>query len=76
MKDMLISKTNWPMTTHVHGAEIRPTFDGNPLSWIDNSKLNEGHLGMGTLSIDDKCYYESFESIDSKTKASYLPPSI
>ena len=31
---------------------------------------------MGTLSIDDKCYYESFESIDSKTKASYLPPSI
>ncbi len=37
MKKMLISKSNWPMTTHVHGAEIRPTFDGNPLSWTENS---------------------------------------
>jgi hypothetical protein len=27
---------NWPMTVHVHGAEVRPTFDGNPLSWINN----------------------------------------
>jgi hypothetical protein len=33
---MKISPNNWPMTTHLHGAEIRPTFDGNPISWITN----------------------------------------
>lgn len=31
-----MNKKIWPMVTHVHGAEVRPTFDGNPLSWIDN----------------------------------------
>ena len=57
MKDMIISKSDWPMTTHVHGSEVRPTFDGNPLSWIDNTNITggtveDGHLGMGALSID------------------------
>lgn len=32
-----INSTNWPMVAHLHGAEIRPTFDGNPLSWINNA---------------------------------------
>jgi hypothetical protein len=32
-------------------------------------------LGIGTFSINDKCYYESFASIDSKSR-NYLPPSI
>ena len=25
---------NIPMVTHVHGLEVRPTFDGNPMSWL------------------------------------------
>jgi hypothetical protein len=36
---MRISYTTWPISTHVHGAEVRPAFDGNPLSWnINNPK--------------------------------------
>ena len=41
-----VVKTNFkkiPMVTHIHGLEVRPTFDGNPLSWI----ANEGELGVG-----------------------------
>jgi hypothetical protein len=36
-KHIPITNRTWPMVTHLHGAEIRPSFDGNPLSWIDNS---------------------------------------
>ena len=24
------------VSTHVHGLEVRPAFDGNPLSWFGN----------------------------------------
>jgi hypothetical protein len=37
-----ITPKTWPMVTHLHGAEIRPTMDGNPLSWIDNEDKKDG----------------------------------
>jgi hypothetical protein len=50
---MPITPNSWPMTTHLHGAEIRPTFDGNPLSWIDNRQYEDGQVGVATFSLDD-----------------------
>ena len=41
--DFLISPTNIPVVTHIHGLEVRPTFDGNPMSWMGK----EGVLGLG-----------------------------
>lgn len=53
MKDMIpmsISYNNWPNTVHLHGAEVRPTFDGNPLSWIDNQLQDNHTIGTGCFS--------------------------
>ena len=33
-KDYVVTIKNIPMVTHLHGLEVRPTFDGNPTSWI------------------------------------------
>lgn len=63
MEGMMINKDNWPSVAHVHGAEVRPTFDGNPLSWIDNHPYNQSIRGTGALSVTDKCYYDAFNSI-------------
>jgi hypothetical protein len=79
MKDMVkmpISSKNWPNAVHLHGAEVRPTFDGNPLSWIDNQLLDNSTIGTGTFSIEDTCYYETFNSIDLKTNKSLSPSKI
>jgi hypothetical protein len=57
MKPIGINKNNWPSVAHVHGAEIRPTFDGNPLSWIDNHPYNQSLRGTGAMSSTDRCYY-------------------
>ena len=46
---MVIASKAWPTSTHVHGAEVRPTFDGNPLSWISNY----GHRGEAAFSLND-----------------------
>lgn len=62
------------MTTHLHGAEIRPTFDGNPLSWIDNRPYENGQVGVATFSLDDECYYSSFDKISDGVD--YHPPTI
>jgi hypothetical protein len=48
------------MSTHVHGAEIRPVFDGNPLSWNSNNQADK-IFGTGTILSSQKCYYESFQ---------------
>lgn len=45
-----ISPKTWPMVTHLHGAEIRPTFDGNPLSWIHNSDDQKGNYGIAAFT--------------------------
>ena len=42
-----------PITSvHVHGIEVRPAFDGNPLSWFSSN----GEIGVGYLS-DDMDYF-------------------
>jgi FtsP/CotA-like multicopper oxidase with cupredoxin domain len=71
---MEISGNSWPITMHLHGAEIRPTFDGNPLSWIDNNPFKEGQVGVATFSLDEDCYYNSFDKI--KDGDNYNPPNI
>lgn len=57
LKETDITATNWPTSTHIHGLEIRPTFDGNPLSWVANSGLK----GIGAMSLDYSCYYDNFD---------------
>jgi hypothetical protein len=66
-----ISPTNWPTSTHVHGAEVRPTFDGNPLSWINNAQQR----GVGAYSLNDTCYYDAFDKNGEEHK-SYSPPQV
>ncbi len=68
---IVIANTAWPASTHVHGAEVRPTFDGNPLSWFDNV----GNRGVGAFSLSDSCYYDSFDQNDDKNN-DYMPPEI
>ena len=69
---MRIDFNNWPMSTHVHGAEIRPTFDGNPLSWVSNN--NNKKNGLGAFSMKDEWYYKKFEQ-GPDFKAGFLPPT-
>jgi len=47
VKQMTIGPGEWPTVTHVHGLEVRPAFDGNPLSWTSNS----GKYGVAALSL-------------------------
>lgn len=68
---MRITPSTWPATVHVHGAEVRPTFDGNPLSWISNN----GQRGLGTFSLSDKCYYDAFDQ-HTTDKNSVNPPEV
>jgi hypothetical protein len=39
---------------------VRRVFDGNPLYWIINDK-NLNRFGVGTFSLHEKCYFESFQ---------------
>jgi len=36
---------------------VRPTFDGNPLSW----HTNNNSFGVGYRTINDECYYSKFD---------------
>jgi hypothetical protein len=59
-QEMRISYNTWPISTHVHGGEVRPAFDGNPLSWnINDPAVKE--FGLGMFSLSEKCYFDSFE---------------
>lgn len=75
LKHVRISPNTWPMVTHVHGAEVRPTFDGNPLSWIDNSGNNTKKCGIAAFSLKDNCYFDSFDNYDEHNR-NYNPPRI
>lgn len=66
---MALTPSHWPASTHLHGAEVRPTFDGNPLSWI----ANNGARGLAAFSLSDKCYYDAFDQADTTKKPSSLP---
>jgi spore coat protein A, manganese oxidase len=41
------------MSIHLHGLEVRPTFDGNPLSWLGV----DGRVGVGFNSLLNSEYY-------------------
>lgn len=53
-----INLTNIPVTVHVHGLEVRPTFDGNPLSYMTKG----GSVGLGFQSLLDDSYFSQFSS--------------
>lgn len=49
-----VRQTAVPISPHIHGLEIRPTFDGNPLSWF----APDGSHGSAFHSIHkDSAYY-------------------
>lgn len=56
-----------PTSTHVHGLEVRPSFDGHPLSWF----TSDGAKGVGFLSLglNDDYYNQDFFREDSKNIA-------
>lgn len=68
---MIINGSQWPVTAHVHGAEVRPTFDGNPVSWF----ANNGARGVGAFSLNDTCYYSKFDQDDTEDRF-VLPPDL
>ena len=42
-----MSPSNIPVSTHVHGMEIRPALDGNPLAWMGR----KGEVGTAFQSL-------------------------
>ena len=49
-----------PITsTHIHGLEVRPAFDGNPLSWFSSN----GEIGSGYLSDDMEYFGKKEDSV-------------
>lgn len=55
---MTVSFKHLPIGAHIHGLEVRPTFDGNPLS----SMSMEGRFGVGFQSMGNKEYYSLFSN--------------
>jgi FtsP/CotA-like multicopper oxidase with cupredoxin domain len=42
-----MSPSNIPIVTHVHGLEVRPSLDGNPLAWLGKG----GEVGLAFQSL-------------------------
>ena len=50
---MEIDTDNSPVSTHLHGMEVRPAYDGNPLSWFSNhGEVGEGYLSYNMTYFD------------------------
>ena len=50
---MKIDRNNSPTSTHLHGMEVRPAYDGNPLSWFSNhGEVGEGYLSYNMTYFD------------------------
>ena len=62
---MHISEKAWPVSTHIHGLEVRPSFDGNPVSWFTNN----GTVGVGYMDLKNKCYFDKFLKASRNKKA-------
>jgi hypothetical protein len=56
-----IDVEHWPTTTHVHGLEVRPTFDGSPLSWFSHEAK-----GVGFFSAED-AYFGKLSQAEAQT---------
>ena len=46
-----IGYNNFPTSTHIHGLEVRPLFDGNPLSWFSKQAK-----GIGFMSLEEEYF--------------------
>jgi hypothetical protein len=54
-----VRQTAVPISPHIHGLEVRPTFDGNPLSWF----APDGSHGSGFHSLHkDVRYFSHFRN--------------
>lgn len=52
-----ITKQFIPMSPHIHGLEIRPLFDGNPLGWFNaNGDHGPGHSSL----LNNEKYFKMF----------------
>jgi hypothetical protein len=57
LNDHRLRKQSIPLSPHIHGLEVRPVFDGNPLSWYNV----EGDHGPGFKSLlFNPQYFQSF----------------
>lgn len=56
--DYNITPKRVPIDVHIHGLEVRPTFDGNPLSWLGV----DGSVGPGFQSMLNSVYYNLFKN--------------
>lgn len=43
------SRESFPNSPHIHGLEVEPYYDGNPLGWWDN----QGNQGAGFYTKDN-----------------------
>ena len=54
-KSYKISRRNIPTSVHIHGLEVRPNFDGNPMSWLGGS----GSVGPAFQTLTSSAYFNS-----------------
>ena len=64
-KNFVISQDNIPIVTHLHGLEVRPTLDGNPMSWQGKN----GQVGPAFQSILRNNEYFSSKFFKNPMKA-------
>lgn len=48
-----------PISPHIHGLEVRPVFDGNPLSWFTPNNIK----GAGFQSLYNDNYFSQFYNV-------------
>ena len=48
---------NMNISWNIHGLEVRPTFDGNPQSFMGK----DGQVGVGYQSLTSSSYFSHFE---------------
>ena len=65
-KKVNMSAKYWPTVAHIHGMEVRPNFDGNPLSWISNNE-DTPSAGVGYMNLSNECYYDNFQNSDNNS---------
>lgn len=57
-KDFYISPSNVPQVVHIHGLEVRSSFDGSPLAWMGKG----GAVGPAFQSLEKDKYYSFFST--------------
>ena len=68
-KNYLISPLNIPFVTHIHGLEVRPAFDGNPMAWLGK----DGKIGTAFQSLLKGDKYFDNNLFKNSQKSTFLP---